>query len=50
MAAGRKKPEQVRTTSYPQSQEGKPPVTGDKRTTSYKSAMQVDRRDYQTIN
>lgn len=50
MVAGRKKPEQTRTTSYPQGQEGKPAVTGEKRTTSYKNGLQVDRRDYQTIN
>lgn len=50
MVAGRKKPEQTRTTSYPQNQEGKPPVTGAKRTTSYKNPMQVNRRDLQTIN
>jgi hypothetical protein len=39
-----------RTTSYPQGQEGKAPVVGTKRTTSYKSALQFDARGYETIN
>jgi hypothetical protein len=58
MAFGRKRPEQSssgskessRITSYPVDQDGKAPVVGELRTTSYKSAMQTNRRDYQTIN
>lgn len=55
MAFGRKKPSQGgpnanRTTSYPQDQQGKAAVSGEKRTTSYKSAMQIDTRGYETIN
>lgn len=55
MAFGRKVPSQGgpnanRTTSYPQDQQGKAPVAGEKRTTSYKSAMQVNTRGYETIN
>jgi len=39
-----------RTTSYPQGQEGKAPVVGELRTTSYKSSAQFDDRGYVTIN
>lgn len=57
--AGRIKPEPVlnssthdtaRTTSYPQGQAGKAPVSGELRTTSYKSSAQFDDRGYVTIN
>jgi hypothetical protein len=39
-----------RTTSYPQGQDGKAPVVGALRTTSYKSSIQCDDRGYVTIN
>jgi hypothetical protein len=39
-----------RTTSYPQNQEGRAPVKGAPRTTSYKHAMQIHTRGYETIN
>jgi hypothetical protein len=42
--------ESSRTTSYPQGQEGKTPVTGALRTTSYKNSIQFDDRGYVTIN
>ena len=61
MAFGRKRPEQTggsssgskdsdRITSYPLDQDGQAPVVGALRTTSYKSAMQSNRRDYHSIN
>lgn len=55
MAFGRKVPSQDggnpnRTTSYPQDQQGKAAVVGEKRTTSYKSSMQTSTRGYETIN
>lgn len=54
MAFGRKIPSHdnntSRTTSYPQDQQGKAGVAGEKRTTSYKSAMQINTRGYETIN
>jgi hypothetical protein len=39
-----------RTTSYPQGEEGKAPVVGASRTTSYKSSIQYNTRGYETIN
>lgn len=56
MAFGRKVPSQndggnvKRTTSYPQDQQGKAAVVGEKRTTSYKNSIQVNTRGYETIN
>jgi hypothetical protein len=64
VAFGRKVPEQTapqsgadssstiseRTTSYPQGQEGKAPVAGALRTTSYQSSLHTDTRGYETIN
>jgi hypothetical protein len=58
---GRKKPqasdkpvekitESDRTTSYRVGQDGAPTTTGALRTTSYVSAMQYDRRGYETLN
>ena len=40
----------MRTTSYTQGQDGKAPVAGAKRTTSYKSSIQINTRTYETIN
>lgn len=42
--------ESTRTTSYPLDQNGKAPVKGAPKTTSYKSAMQYNARGYETIN
>lgn len=64
MATGRERPtpsgaalrfgtavnEHVRTTSYPQGQEGKAPAVGEKRTTSYRNSIQYNDRGYATIN
>lgn len=58
MAFGRKIPSPAgtagsnpgRTTSYPQGQDSKAAVVGEKRTTSYRNSIHVDPRDYQTIN
>ncbi len=58
---GRKKPqasdkpvekitESSRTTSYRVGQDAAPSTTGALRNTSYVSAMQYDRRGYETIN
>jgi hypothetical protein len=58
---GRKKPqasdkpventtESVRTTSYRVGQDAAPTTTGALRTSSYVSAMQYDRRGYETLN
>ncbi len=40
----------TRTTSYPQNQEGRAPIKGAPRTSSYQSAMQINTRGYETIN
>lgn len=63
MAFGRKRPQQsapqsggsgaiesTRTTSYPQGQDGKAPVVGEVRTTSYKSSIQYNDRGYVSVN
>ena len=58
MAFGRIRPQSssannkqsTRTTSYPQGQDGKAPVVGSVRTTSYKSSAQVRTHDLDSIN